>query len=457
MHSNRLPVLDACFKGAAYYRNRDDRHAVHESAAPFRRFPYSERHIQCLWADPKLRPAELESSDGESVIVEYPGEWNLEAGPDFLNAVLLIGREKRRMVGDLEVHICCSGWLQHGHADDPRYENVRFHLVYFRGPEIPGLIQIPLQELLRSNPRFSFESIDTTAYPYSVPAGTYPLRSMPPDEKIRWLESAGEERLRLKAERMAFAMQSNSPVQVLWEELLAALGYKQNKAPARRLAALLPLSRLRSLASGPVETYALLLGMSGLLPGRIDPAWDRQTRQFVRRIWDFWWRQNTELKEQALEPRAWTCNGLRPVNHPVRRLMAAASYAFSIPDLAFDNRPLRAVTPGYWDTHLTWNKACAATAVVGASRANAMITNILAPWRAATGKARTPLRRLPAEPVNGTIRQTAHLLFGPDHSPAIYRSALARQGLIQIFHDYVITHRLAELGNLPDKATALPS
>jgi hypothetical protein len=27
----------------------------------------------------------------------------------------------------------------------------------------------------------------------------------------------------------------------------------------------------------------------------------------------------------------------------------------------------------------------------------------------------------------------------------VYKSALARQGLIQIFHDYLITHRMDEL------------
>ncbi|MDF7826973.1 DUF2851 family protein, partial [Pontiellaceae bacterium B12227] len=53
---------------------------------------------------------------------------------------------------------------------------------------------------------------------------------------FQWLEAAGEERLRLKAERLALAMQNKEPEQVLWEELMAALGYKNNKAPFRKLA-----------------------------------------------------------------------------------------------------------------------------------------------------------------------------------------------------------------------------
>jgi hypothetical protein len=456
MSPDPVSHLNTRFPNAGFYHSDRTPFTLREAREPFRHFPYSERHLQCLWADARLRPGGLRSTEGESIEVEHPGEWNLEAGPDFTNAVLRIGKDRRRMAGDLEIHIHPNGWRQHGHHRDPRYEQVRFHLVYFPGSEIRGLIQIPLQELLCAKPRFSFESIDITAYPYSIPADAPPLQTLHPDRKTHWLECAGEARLQLKAERLAYSMQRRDPEQVLWEELLAALGYKHNKAPARQLAGILPLARIRALAANPDQAYALLLGLSGLMPANLHPDWDTPTRRFARRIWDFWWRQNSDLKEQSLDPRAWTCSGLRPVNHPVRRLMAAAGYAFRISDLAFDNRPLRTVTSGYWDTHLTWNKSCAPTAIVGASRANAMITNILVPWRAAIGRAHTSLRRLPAEPVNGTIRQTAHILFGPDHSPGIYRSALARQGLIQIFHDYVITHRLAELESLTEK-TAPPS
>ena len=445
MYSANHSDLQSRFPRATFYRQGNLHAALREPAASFRHFPYSERHLQCLWADGRLRPDALTTSEGETITVEHPGEWNLEAGPDFLNTVLVVGKEKRRMAGDLEVHIFTQGWKQHGHDKDPRFTNTRFHLVYFPGTDIPGLIQIPLQEILSANPRFSFENIDTTAYPYSIPSGRFPLRSIHPDRKTRWLESAGEERLRNKSERFAFAMQKKEPEQVLWEELLAALGYKHNKAPAHRLASLLPLTRLRVLARHPDEAYALLLGLSGLLPDKTDAAWDDQTRQFVRSIWDFWWKQSVDLKDHVMEPSAWSLAGVRPSNHPVRRLMAAAHYAFHIPELSHNDRPLTSFTPTYWNTHLSWKKACSPVALVGTSRANAIITNILVPWRAATGAADPALDKLPAEPMNNIIRQTANALFGPDHTPKVYRSSLARQGLIQVFHDYLITHRLHEL------------
>ncbi len=443
--SSLVQTLTTRFPRSTQYRTGNTDATVHESYAPFLHFPYRERHLQCLWADPRHRPTHLKTSEGEPVEIEHPGDWNLEAGPDFLNAVLLIGKEKRRIAGDLEIHIHPVGWKQHGHAKDPRYENVRFHIVYFQGMEFPGLLQIPVQDILSTDPRFSFDNIDLTAYPYSIPAGDFPLKKMHPDKKTAWLESAGEERLRLKAERFSNAMQSKEPEQVLWEELLAALGYKNNKAAFRRIATLLPLSRLRTLATTPAEAYALLLGLSGLLPSNSGPAWAPDTRSFIRSIWDFWWKQSEELKELALNKFVWTLAGIRPANHPVRRLMAAAHYVFRIPSLAKDEKQLTEFKPNYWTTHMSWKTECDPMALVGQSRANAIITNILVPWRAATGAAELKLGQLPAEPTNSIIRQTAHTLFGPDHTPKAYRSALARQGLIQIFHDYLITHRIDEL------------
>ncbi|MCA1808565.1 MAG: DUF2851 family protein, partial [Lentisphaerae bacterium] len=59
-------------------------------------FGYTERHVKCVWYDPRLRPARLHDMRREPVEVENPGRWNLEAGPDFLDALLLVGAKRRR-------------------------------------------------------------------------------------------------------------------------------------------------------------------------------------------------------------------------------------------------------------------------------------------------------------------------------------------------------------------------
>ena len=66
----------------------------------------TEKHIQAIWYDPALRPSDLCTCDGRKVNVIHPGEWNLEAGPDFQHAVLEIGDAHCRVTGDVEIHIC---------------------------------------------------------------------------------------------------------------------------------------------------------------------------------------------------------------------------------------------------------------------------------------------------------------------------------------------------------------
>ncbi|MEM7397281.1 MAG: DUF2851 family protein, partial [Verrucomicrobiota bacterium] len=115
-----IPHLEETwFPRSRLYRGDDEgnRRTVRESRTGGKAwFPWPERHVQCLWFDAALRPTTLLTEAGEPVRVEAPGRWNLEAGPDFLDAVLYIGEEERRMTGDVEVHIHPSGWVHHGHA-----------------------------------------------------------------------------------------------------------------------------------------------------------------------------------------------------------------------------------------------------------------------------------------------------------------------------------------------------
>ena len=145
---------------------------VRESTQQSKPFSYTERHIQCVWTDSRFRPASIITSDGESISVINPGRWNLEAGPDFIDAVLLIGIEKRRVQGDIELHIHPADWNSHGHNSDPRYNRIIAHVCYFPGRldknALPaGTVQISLRDLLLADRSFTFENIDVTAYPYA--------------------------------------------------------------------------------------------------------------------------------------------------------------------------------------------------------------------------------------------------------------------------------------------------
>lgn len=112
-------------------------------------------------------------------------------------------------------------------------------------------------------------------------------------------------------------------------------------------------------------------------------------------------------------------------------------------------KQLTSIDAGYWSRRLAWSGEIRSTpsVLLGRSRACAIATNVLVPFLAATEAVTTfesgLLAQLPAESMNTIMRQTAHVLFGPDHPPAIYRTAIRRQGLMQIFHDYCLNDRSA--------------
>ncbi len=468
------PLPTVYFPAAKNYRDwlhKDPDH-LQEAAVRRKAFAYTERHLHCVWHDPHLRPASLTTRAGEPVIVEHPGLWNQEAGPDFLGAVLKIGPGERRVEGDVEMHIHPADWRAHGHATDRRYRNVRFHVTYFPGadtdwPTVPGAIHIVLKPALQANPAFAFDQIDPAAYPYGARADRPPcslvLRRFTVDERRAVLRAAGEERLRRKAERLHGLIVERGEEQTLYEEIMTALGYKHNKRACRDLAQRVPIAELRRTSKGhPRIAYALLMGVAGLLPKQPAARWSEESKQYVRSLWDEWWRFRDRFGP-AMPPAAWRLDGVRPTNHPHRRLMAAAYLALEEPSLPqwlkrtalshpdqwmsrWIERAAR-ITDPYWSHRLALagQARTRATALLGPERAAAMLANILIPYLAATGCAPAVVARaldhLPQEPINSVIKQTAHYLFGRDHSPSLYASALARQGLIQIFHDFCLNDR----------------
>lgn len=461
---------ELCFPGADDYRalTAPPRACIRQSQSASG-FTHTERHLQCIWFDAALRPTTLKTRDGEPVTVVSPGRWNLEAGPDFIDATLLLdGPDRRQISGDIEIHIHPGDWDRHGHGSDPRYRRVIGHITYSPAAVSPrdlppGTVEIALRDALAANPSFSMDSVDLTAYPYAVATEDCPcaaiLASWHPDRTAAMLSAAGTFRLEQKAGRFAAQLRHRSADTILYLETMAAFGYKQNSSPFRSLAERVPLDVLQPLA--PLDAYALLLGVSGLLPDAPSPRWSPETRALLRRLWDAWWPQQTGRSAGCLPPDAWTLSSLRPQNHPVRRLAAAATLFAGdhgpllprIRSLLTKSGDLAALAPlfhpppplDHWLWHLSLGTARrpAPVALIGDARRAAWCANVLLPLLAATGMDVTSLLpTLPPEETNSVMRQTAHRLFGRDHNPSLYsKSGLLQQGLMQLFHDFCLAER----------------
>ncbi len=362
----------------------------------------TERHVQAIWYDRAFRPARLTTTAGEEVRVVYPGEWNLGAGPDFRQAVLEIGDERRRFVGDVEIHLNPSDWEAHGHGTDAAYANVIAHATWRKGippPSLPsGAISIWLGRSFLENPSFSPEQIDLGVYPFARmpdcerPCFRYLQNKRELAEEL--LEEAGRERLQVKARRLRRLLADGEREQVLYEEMMGAFGYHRNVMGFRAVARAVPYALVREE------------------PENISAAF-----------------------ETAAEFTEWSRGGMRPGNRPDIRLRSAAAFFTEVPlrkllecsDFSEEGcaELLRLLTQG---GHF------------GRGRASAILANVLVPFALAEGRLAEVPARLPPEDVSAPVRLTAFRLFGRDHNPAVLYAAngVRIQGLIQIHRNFCL-------------------
>ena len=454
-----------------------------EEAAP------SERLLQRIWQRQRLRRDRLKTLDGQPVRVLHPGFWNHEAGPDFRGAVLQFACEKPRS-GDVEIDLHPAGWHGHGHDRNPAYQKVILHVVWEAdanaGGALPTLalksqLDSPLQELA------AWLSHESDAPGLLAGQCSAPLRDLPENIMREVLRQAALVRLQRKASELAARARQVGWEQSLWEGLFAALGYKQNIWPMRRVAELLPVLRAGEMKkrSATLALQARLLGVSGLLPTELTRA-RAGTDDYLRRVWDHWWREREQFADLILPRELWCFHGVRPANHPQRRLALAAHWLAAghlsdkleqwftarLPDHKLEwslLEILQAERDDFWSWHWTLSSARMAKSrpLLGAQRVTDLAVNVILPWfwmRAVAGRndalRQTAEQRYfswPNSEDNAVLRLARQRLLGGARARAV-RTAAMQQGLLQIVRDFCEhSNALCENCRFPELVRALNS
>ena len=151
-----------------------------------------------------------------------------------------------------------------------------------------------------------------------------PLKDLPADRLETVLAAASQFRLQRKAARIKNIVETHGRDAGLFQEIAAALGYKQNKLAFTLLAQRLPLSSLRKEID---DIEAMLFGVAGFLESPDLAIYPPETRSYVRQLWDRWWPHRDEMQRLILPASLWRLSGARPLNHPQRRLGALAILA----------------------------------------------------------------------------------------------------------------------------------
>jgi hypothetical protein len=216
---------------------------------------------------------------------------------------------------------------------------------------------------------------------------------------------------------------------------------------------------------------ARLLGLAGLLPFELTRA-QASADDYLRRVWDQWWREREEFADCVLPRVLWKFHGQRPANHPQRRLALAAHWLASedlIPRIEqwamtdSENSPMATRCPrnfaeslleifqierdDFWSWHWTIRspRLQKAQPLLGAARVADLAVNVVLPWlwvRAAEGKNSKLQREMelrfsawPAAEDNSVLRLARRRLLGGARRPAL-KTAAEQQGLMQIVRDF---------------------
>lgn len=379
------------------------------------------------------------SEDGQEVFVAGFGEWNREAGPDFANACVRIAGEERR--GAVEVDLDAAGWEQHRHATNPDYENVILHVVvrpsarrhFPRSASNRAIPQICLSAKLPEG-----ETPRATA-PSRHSHCRAPLRDLPPEKLSNLLAAAARRRLEQKGAALAAMIDAHGIDAALYEGVAIALGYKNNKLPMQLLA-----QRVPSAVAATVRGEALLFGLAGFLEKPQPPS--LEARDAIASLWKNWWRQRAEREHLILPRTKWRLTGLRPSNHPLRRLGALAMIArhWKYVRIALESGELPALEKvlgtlrnPFWSFHTTWNspRRSEPLSLIGSDRVRDIYANISLPLAIARG-AEPRWLDLSAAASNSTSRLAAERLFGGPLPRALRNRLYAQHGLLQIHTDF---------------------
>ena len=482
---------------SAYRRIVERVRKLREPAVPYPdspRMAIRERLVRCFWFDQNLTTDDLRADGGQKLRVLSPGWWNLEAGPDFKNAVIRLGRGEI-VKGDVEVHIYSSGWKAHGHHEDPNYNSVILHVVMWDdidsstvltadGIELP---QLRLEPYLEGELGELAEMVNPEDYPAdnSGSVGLCHRKLIEHGVDEEWLgtflDAAGDERILGRAARFRKRLGQAPPDQLFYEGVMEALGYKRNKSQFRMLASIATLERLRRLcpADEPdvcrVQIQAALFGSAGLLPTADElDAFDDETRRYAGPLLDRWSDIRDNFADTMMLRPQWKLAGVRPANTPPRRIAAitfiiarylhrdllepfrtavmqgSSSTRRGCVRIRRDIENILAEFPdNYWSYRSSFGGSRRETPqrLVGRSRSLAIITNTVVPALLAQAKGRRQkdlalavhrfyghLPRLDDNSVERFVRQ--RIFAGDAELDKLVNSARRQQGLHQIFKDY---------------------
>lgn len=234
----------------------------------------TEKLLHFIWQFQYLNKTGLTTQEGEELVVLNQGTLNTNQGPDFLQATIKINTII--LVGNIELHINSSDWINHKHNNDENYNNVILHVVWNHDKEIKiHKTTIPVLELKNLVPKILLQQYKTLMNNEKNISCYNFLPALSNLSWLAWKESLVAERLEEKSKNIIalLAKTNHHWEEVFWRLLAGNFGIKINKESFEEIAQTISVNILAKHKNQIHQLEALLFGQANLLKEDIDDAY----------------------------------------------------------------------------------------------------------------------------------------------------------------------------------------
>jgi Protein of unknown function (DUF2851) len=322
----------------------------------------SERLLQYIWQFQRFDFQDLKTDSGEKLQVLNVGQFNTNAGPDFLEAKIQIG--EILWAGNIEIHINSNDWLLHKHDSNLDYDNVILHIVWENNGEIKRNNDVNIPTLClksRVNPKLiaDYESLINNSATIPCFSQFQQINSI---TKMLMLEKILVNRLERKAEIVLKMLGTNHGD---WEEttyqlLAKTMGFGLNSIPFERLAQIIPLKILQKHSHSINSIEAALFGAAGFLENPHDEYSTslKNEYKFIKAKYSI---------DHQIGKHEWKFMRLRPANFPTVRIAQFAqiiqntkslfSYFLMFEDVSILKKMFKTKPTTYWESRYNFGES----------------------------------------------------------------------------------------------------
>ena len=415
-----------------------------------------EIELQSLWYQGAFG-LDFQTINGLPVKIEYLGEWNHGAGPDFLECIVTLNGEEKR--GAIELDLSPAHWEIHQHSTNPTFDNVILHVsftdthktTFCRNSQHHDIPQVKI------SPEILKKALDVkiNSNPETIPGFcAEEFQQWSKSDVQLLIKEASQYRLHKKASKLGKQIEAIGLSETMWQALASTLGYRPNQVGMRLLSQRVTAKELTQYKD-PKTHLAILLGISQFLSPDLHSRAPEDTQNYLNDLWDEWWKKRRVYELIPSRNIPWKMYGQRPVNHPHRRVASLAILYQCLPqivnaiEMPNSQRLLElkdtlcGETDDFWSHHFTLTSARSKKKMklFGEGKFKELLNNFIIPiWYIQDQEAAFAFySKIRSHSKNSEVRKALGRLF--PHHPAkadLSKFSYQQQGLQQLYRDFCL-------------------